>query len=77
MHAVWLSALFFKNYGTGINADKKHIIATGVWQSRDELRELRQIDRVFEPRAHVCKVYDSILTLWNQALGRFLDWYDT
>ncbi|PNF42202.1 putative glycerol kinase 5 [Cryptotermes secundus] len=49
----------------------------GVWQSKDELRMLRQVDRVFEPRANVCEEYDSILTLWSQALHRFLDWYDT
>ena len=60
-----------------MNEDYIHIISTGVWQSRDELRELRQIDRVFEPRARVYEAYNSILTLWNQALGRFLDWYDT
>jgi hypothetical protein len=60
-----------------MNEDNILIHVTGVWRSRDELRDLRQIDRVFEPRACVCETYDSILTLWNQALGRFLDWYDT
>jgi Glycerol kinase len=60
-----------------MNEVNLYVIATGVWQSRDELRELRQIDRVFEPRARVYEAYDSILTLWNQALDRFLDWYDT
>ncbi|XP_021931416.1 putative glycerol kinase 5 isoform X3 [Zootermopsis nevadensis] len=48
----------------------------GVWQSKDELRVLRKVDRVFEPRGHVYEEYDSIFTLWSQALDRFLNWYD-
>ncbi|PSN33677.1 hypothetical protein C0J52_18988 [Blattella germanica] len=48
----------------------------GVWKSRDELVALRQIDRVFEPRTEVSDEYNNVLLLWNQALDRFLDWYD-
>ena len=49
----------------------------GVWKSKDELRALRKIDRVFEPRKEVCEKYDGTLSLWDKALSRFLDWYDT
>jgi glycerol kinase len=59
-----------------MNLYNKNIIATGVWQSRDQLRVLQQVDKVFDPRAHVCEEYDTTFTLWSQALDRFLNWYD-
>lgn len=68
----------FDKYCQGVwrNLHNTNIIATGVWQSKDELRVLRKVDRVFEPRGHVYEEYDSIFTLWSQALDRFLNWYD-
>ncbi|XP_069674370.1 glycerol kinase 5 isoform X2 [Periplaneta americana] len=49
----------------------------GVWLSKDELKALRQLDRVFEPRPHVCDAYSGTMMLWSQALERFLDWYES
>ncbi|KAK7861772.1 hypothetical protein R5R35_010789 [Gryllus longicercus] len=50
-------------------------LATGVWRSREELRALRRVERVFEPRAAVAAEYESVGARWDQAVQRFLAWY--
>ncbi|KAJ9577720.1 hypothetical protein L9F63_005713 [Diploptera punctata] len=52
-------------------------LQTGVWKSKEELQALRHVEHVYEPRTEVCEEYSNILGLWNEALTRFLDWYDS
>ncbi len=48
-------------------------LATGVWNSPDELRGQWQVDRVFQPMI-TADARQSRLALWRKAVTRSLDW---
>lgn len=48
-------------------------ITSGVWASTDEVAELREIDRVFEPKMNVFERRDRLQT-WRRAVERTLNW---
>ncbi|KAF4518517.1 hypothetical protein B566_EDAN004261 [Ephemera danica] len=51
-------------------------IAAGVWSSKEELKNLRHIERVFQPNIQRHKFYMTKMAKWERALQRFLCWYD-
>ena len=48
-------------------------LAVGFWSGREELRALRQTDRVYTP-AMEAEHRDRLLNGWHRAVGRSLDW---
>jgi len=50
-------------------------LATGLWQSRDELRSLVREGRRWSPRMSA-EDRDRRMRLWNRAVERSLDWVD-
>ncbi len=48
-------------------------LATGYWQSIDEIAVLWQIDRTFEPAMDRAKV-EALMARWNKALERAKGW---
>ena len=48
-------------------------LATGYWQSIDEIGALWQIDRTFEPAMDRAEV-EALMARWNKALGRAKAW---
>ena len=48
-------------------------LAVGVWGSLDEIMRLRSNDAVFTPKMDNAK-RETLLTGWNKAIGRSLDW---
>jgi glycerol kinase len=48
-------------------------LESGVWSSIDEVAELRQVDRTFEPRLSPAERH-SRLAHWRRAVERTLDW---
>lgn len=50
-------------------------LAGGIWKSKEEIAQLREIDRQFNPRMSVRKDYEEQIKLWRHALSRFLNWY--
>nr|CAD7194093.1 unnamed protein product [Timema douglasi] len=48
---------------------------SGVWKSKEELCQLRKVDRVFEPQKNSKQNYEPIMTQWSEALTRFFNWY--
>jgi glycerol kinase len=51
-------------------------LATGVWKSLDEIRELWRCDVTFTPRMEDSR-RKTLLDGWNQAVGRSLGWADS
>lgn len=49
----------------------------GVWNSKEELSELREVDRLFEPDTDFKKHldYQRELTQWLNVVDRFKKWY--
>lgn len=50
-------------------------LATGYWQSVDDIRENRQIDRTFEPEMDEAKALE-ITQRWQDAIKRSMRWVD-
>ena len=48
-------------------------LATGVWSSRDELKELWRCDTLYAPSMEDEK-RSRLLNGWDKAVGRSLDW---
>ncbi|XP_068149601.1 putative glycerol kinase 5 [Drosophila tropicalis] len=47
----------------------------GIWHDFDDLKRFRQVECVFQPQS---KHYDTLfarMAKWNEAIGRFSDWY--
>ncbi|KAG8041727.1 hypothetical protein G9C98_007031 [Cotesia typhae] len=47
----------------------------GIWETREELCKLRQVDRVFQPDIKRGKNYLSVIHQWKLAVQRFKNWY--
>ncbi|KAG7210298.1 hypothetical protein KM043_011840 [Ampulex compressa] len=47
----------------------------GIWKDRDEIRRLRQVEKVFTPNEETGSRYDSVMEQWKRALERFKKWY--
>jgi glycerol kinase len=48
-------------------------LAVGYWKDVDELREQWSIDRVFKPQMSQENA-ETLLTDWQRAVGRSMDW---
>ena len=48
-------------------------LATGVWHSREELKQLWRCDTLYAPSMDENK-RRKLLSGWNKAVGRSLDW---
>ncbi|KAJ8717914.1 hypothetical protein PYW07_005844 [Mythimna separata] len=55
-----------------------HIVGykIGIWKSKEELKKLRKIDRVFAPRTQVKKAYEVTFARWQDAVKRMCGWYN-
>ena len=51
-------------------------LAVGFWSDRDEIRTLRQLDRLYQPDMD-CKTRTRLLNGWHKAVGRSLHWTET
>ncbi|XP_067003206.1 putative glycerol kinase 5 isoform X2 [Anabrus simplex] len=49
-------------------------LSAGMWKSKDELRMLRKVERVFQADKERSQTYLHTFQLWNEALKRFLRW---
>ncbi|XP_011881033.1 PREDICTED: putative glycerol kinase 5 [Vollenhovia emeryi] len=47
----------------------------GIWKNREELFELRKIDRIFKPSEESQLYYQYALSQWKRAVERFKNWY--
>ncbi|CAH0590245.1 unnamed protein product [Chrysodeixis includens] len=54
-----------------------HIIGytLGIWKTKDELKTLRKIDCVFNPRPQMKKAYEVTFLRWQDAVKRMCGWY--
>ncbi|XP_037295078.1 putative glycerol kinase 5 isoform X2 [Manduca sexta] len=54
-----------------------HIVGLqlGIWKSKEELKSLRTIGCVFNPRPHVKKAYEGTVARWQDAVKRMCGWY--
>ncbi|XP_015516346.1 putative glycerol kinase 5 isoform X1 [Neodiprion lecontei] len=50
-------------------------LSFGVWNSREELLQLREVEKVFSPKRERQQDYQAIVELWQKAVERFKDWY--
>lgn len=55
-----------------------HIVGykLGIWKSKEELKSLRKIDCVFNPRPQIKKAYEVIFARWQDAVKRMCGWYN-
>ena len=51
------------------------MLFSGIWKSKEELKKLRSIDRVFVPNAERRLDYQSVIYQWKRAVERFREWY--
>ncbi|XP_057324048.1 putative glycerol kinase 5 [Microplitis mediator] len=47
----------------------------GIWENRQELCKLRQVDKVFQPDIKRASNYLSVVSQWKRAVQRFKNWY--
>ncbi|XP_011296674.1 putative glycerol kinase 5 [Fopius arisanus] len=47
----------------------------GIWKSKEEIRELRKVQTVFEPNKSRGILYQSTINQWKRAIDRFRNWY--
>ncbi|XP_061721181.1 putative glycerol kinase 5 [Cydia pomonella] len=47
----------------------------GIWKSKAELKSMRKVACVFNPRPRVKKAYDVTFTRWEDAVKRMCGWY--
>lgn len=50
-------------------------LASGVWNSKEEISRLRTVDQIFIPRPNIREEYKEQIELWKSAISRFLNWY--
>lgn len=50
-------------------------LASGVWQSRDELKAIRCSQALFQPKASIREKYMKSFDEWKEAVHRSRDWY--
>lgn len=50
-------------------------LAAGVWNSQEELIQLRDVEKIFKPRLSIKDKYEEQMKIWKNALTRFLKWY--
>lgn len=48
----------------------------GIWKSRADLINLRQIDRIFEPNQAKYETCVAKMKSWERAVSRFTGWYN-
>lgn len=48
----------------------------GIWTDKKELEALRKVDKEFKPRPDVQQAYEKKFSQWNDAVTRFLSWYE-
>lgn len=48
-------------------------LAVGFWKGREEIRALRQTDRLYLPQAD-SQTRERLLRGWHKAVGRSRDW---
>lgn len=48
---------------------------SGIWENRQELCKLRQVDKVFQPDIKRGRNYLSVVSQWKRAVQRFKNWY--
>ncbi|VDI29496.1 putative glycerol kinase 5 [Mytilus galloprovincialis] len=61
--------------GTAFLAGLATGLATGVWKSKDELYDIRQSERVFEPNEETWTKYKHTFSQWERAVQRSREWY--
>ncbi|XP_062136580.1 putative glycerol kinase 5 [Drosophila sulfurigaster albostrigata] len=47
----------------------------GIWQTLEELKSFRKVERIFKPQAKNYKVISNRMLKWNKAIERFSGWY--
>ncbi len=53
-------------------------IGSGFWSSREEVKNFWQLDRIFKPRSEtMCEELKQSYTLWQKALERSMNWYES
>lgn len=50
-------------------------LASGMWKSKEEIAMLRNVDKIFKPRANIREEFQDQINLWESAVSRFLNWY--
>ncbi|XP_072111136.1 glycerol kinase 5 [Mobula birostris] len=50
-------------------------LAIGYWDSREELKKIRSVEKIFKPQA-VPHHYKTTLENWQMAVRRSMDWYN-
>ncbi|OWR52654.1 putative glycerol kinase [Danaus plexippus plexippus] len=55
-----------------------HIVGLqlGIFTSKEQLKSLRKVGKLFTPRAHVKKSYEPIIEKWEDAVKRMCGWYN-
>ncbi|KAK2576501.1 hypothetical protein KPH14_005824 [Odynerus spinipes] len=47
----------------------------GIWKSKEELKNLRKVEKTFTPNKYSRSHYEQIISQWKRAVDRFKDWY--
>ncbi|KAH8370991.1 hypothetical protein KR093_005857, partial [Drosophila rubida] len=47
----------------------------GIWQTLEELKSFRKVERIFEPQTQLHKIIANRMLKWNKAIERFSGWY--
>lgn len=50
-------------------------LESGVWKNKEELRSIRQSEKLFEPNPERWKEYKQVFTDWERAVNRSREWY--
>ena len=50
-------------------------LAVGFWQSQEEIEEMRQVDKIFEPKM-ILEERDKLYRGWLRAVDRARDWIE-
>ncbi|XP_047355691.1 putative glycerol kinase 5 isoform X1 [Vespa velutina] len=47
----------------------------GIWKTKEELKHLRKIDKIFKPNKSSQLCYQNTIAQWKRAVDRFKNWY--
>ncbi|XP_014604899.1 PREDICTED: putative glycerol kinase 5 isoform X1 [Polistes canadensis] len=47
----------------------------GIWKNKEELKNLRKVEKIFKPNKDSQLRYKNTITQWKRAVDRFTDWY--
>ncbi|XP_046823366.1 putative glycerol kinase 5 isoform X2 [Vespa crabro] len=47
----------------------------GIWRTKEELKHLRKIDKIFKPSKSSQLCYQNTIAQWKRAVDRFKNWY--